>query len=211
VRTQRLQPGQTFDVPLSDAGRVYRCSVNVIERKKIKTILGRVDAVRVEPAIFGDNRVVRSRGTLSIWITDDARRIPVKAQIKVPLGTFDITLKRATYPDAPRRRSPTLALISKTSPLIIAHRGASAVAPENTLAAFARGLEDDAHGFELDVRLARDGVPVVIHDAKLQRTGSRADRVSQMTSAQLGEVDSGSWFNRARPALFRTPLSSTPP
>lgn len=104
VRTQRLQPGQTFDVPLSDAGRVYRCSVNVIERKKIKTIFGRVDAVRIEPAIFGDNRVVRSRGTLSIWITDDARRIPVKAQIKVPLGTFDITLKRATYPDAPRRR-----------------------------------------------------------------------------------------------------------
>src|ERR1044071_4572507 len=102
VRTQRLEPGQTFEVPLTDVSRVYRCSVNVIERKKIKTIFGQVNAVRVEPAIFGDNRVVRSRGTLSIWFTDDARRIPVKAQIKVPLGTFDITLKRATYPDASR-------------------------------------------------------------------------------------------------------------
>jgi glycerophosphoryl diester phosphodiesterase len=53
----------------------------------------------------------------------------------------------------------------------------------------------------LDVRLARDGVPVVIHDATLQRTCSRTERVAQMTSAQLDEVDAGAWFNRARPAL----------
>jgi hypothetical protein len=104
LRTRRLQPGQTFDVPLSDNGRVYRCAVAVVERKKIKSILGKVDAVRVEPAIFGDNRVVRSRGTLSIWITDDDRRIPIKAQLKVPMGTFDIKLKRVTYrqPDVAR-------------------------------------------------------------------------------------------------------------
>src|SRR2546427_1676999 len=49
-------------------------------------------------------------------------------------------------------------------PLIIGHRGASAVAPENTLAAFARAFADGADGIELDVRLARDGVPVVMHD-----------------------------------------------
>jgi len=104
VRTQRLQPGQTFDVPLTDNNQVYRCSVAVVERKKLKTILGRVDTVRVEPAIFGDDRVIRSRGTLSIWVTDDARRIPVKAQLKVPLGTFDITLKRISYGRAETRR-----------------------------------------------------------------------------------------------------------
>jgi len=104
VRTQRLQPGQTFDVPLSDNGRVYRCSVRVIERKKIKSILGRGYALRVEPAIFGDDRVVRSRGTLSIWVTDDARRIPVKAQVKVPAGTFDIKLKRVSYPQSASAR-----------------------------------------------------------------------------------------------------------
>jgi hypothetical protein len=104
LRTQRLQPGQSFDVPLSDIGRVYRCSVAVVERRKIKSALGRVDALRVEPAIFGDNRVVRSRGTLSIWITDDARHIPVKAQLKVPAGTFDIKLKRVRYSETPRSR-----------------------------------------------------------------------------------------------------------
>lgn len=104
VRTQRLQPGQTFDVPLTDNNQVYRCSVAVVERKRIKTILGPVDAVRVEPAIFGDDRVIRSRGTLSIWVTDDARRIPVKAQLKVPIGTFDITLKRVSYGKSGPRR-----------------------------------------------------------------------------------------------------------
>ena len=98
VRTQHLKPGQTFDIPLADNGQVYRCSVKVMERKRIKTVLGRVNAIRVEPAIFGDDRVVRSRGTLSIWVTEDARRLPVKAQIKVPLGTFDINLKRVDYP-----------------------------------------------------------------------------------------------------------------
>lgn len=97
VRTQHLQPGQTFDIPLADNGQVYRCSVKVMERKKMKTVLGRVNVIRVEPAIFGDDRVVRSRGTLSIWVTEDARRLPVKAQIKVPVGTFDINLKRANY------------------------------------------------------------------------------------------------------------------
>lgn len=97
VRTQRLKSGQTFDVPLVDNGRVYRCSVRVMERKRINTIVGRVDTFRVEPAIFGDDRVIRTRGTLSIWVTDDARRLPVRAQVKVPVGTFDVKLKKLNY------------------------------------------------------------------------------------------------------------------
>jgi len=82
-------------------------------------------------------------------------------------------------------------------PLIIAHRGASFVAPENTLAAFARAFDDGADGIELDVWLARDGVPVVIHDATLRRTGRRKGQVSQMSSQELSEADIGSWFNQA--------------
>ncbi len=84
-------------------------------------------------------------------------------------------------------------------PLIIGHRGASAVAPENTLAAFARALDERADGIELDVRLARNGVPVVIHDATLRRTGLREGIVAEMASAELGQIDVGSWFNRANP------------
>jgi len=91
--------------------------------------------------------------------------------------------------------------LNSPRPLIIGHRGASAVAPENTLAAFARALDEGADGVELDVRLARDGVPVVIHDATLRRTGLREGIVAEMTSPELGQIDVGRWFNRANPQL----------
>jgi glycerophosphoryl diester phosphodiesterase len=89
----------------------------------------------------------------------------------------------------------------KTIPRIIAHRGASAVAPENTLAAFAQALTLGADGIELDVRLAHDGVAVVVHDASLRHVTDRKDRVAQLTSEELARIDVGSWFNRRHPDL----------
>src|SRR5262245_8945252 len=86
--------------------------------------------------------------------------------------------------------------VNKKSPLIIGHRGASAAAPENTLTAFAQAVALGADGIELDVRLARDGVPVVIHDASLHHTAGRKTRVAHLTSPELTEIDVGSWFNR---------------
>lgn len=93
--------------------------------------------------------------------------------------------------------------IAKSSPLIIGHRGASALAPENTFAAFARALNEGAVGVELDVRLASDGVPVVIHDATLRRTGLREGVVARTTSRELCQINVGSWFNRSHPQLAR--------
>ncbi|MBX3244402.1 MAG: hypothetical protein KF685_08100 [Acidobacteria bacterium] len=87
---------------------------------------------------------------------------------------------------------------SKRSPLIIAHRGASAVAPENTLAAFRHAIEAGADGIELDVRLASDGVAVVIHDQDLKRTAGFEGRVSSYSSDELSHFDVGSWFRRKR-------------
>ena len=58
-------------------------------------------------------------------------------------------------------------------------------------------------GIELDVRLARDGVPVVIHDASLRRTALRKGLVAEATSSELGITEVGSWFNRAHPQLAR--------
>ena len=84
-------------------------------------------------------------------------------------------------------------------PLIIAHRGASALAPENTLAAFRRAIADGAEGIEFDVRLTKDGVPVVFHDAKLKRIVGCDSRVVELTAAELQRFDAGSWFNRAFP------------
>ena len=73
-------------------------------------------------------------------------------------------------------------------PLIIAHRGASAEAPENTLAAFARALAVGADGLELDVRVTRDGVPVVFHDPSLARLTGRRRSLARLTLAGLRAV-----------------------
>jgi glycerophosphoryl diester phosphodiesterase len=83
----------------------------------------------------------------------------------------------------------------KMRPLIIAHRGASAAAPENTLAAFRKAIDEGAEGVEFDVRLARDGVPVVVHDATLNRTGRMNAAVTDLTSKELSKIDVGSWFD----------------
>jgi glycerophosphoryl diester phosphodiesterase len=81
-------------------------------------------------------------------------------------------------------------------PLIIGHRGASALAPENTIAAFDLALKSGAEGIEFDVRLSREGIPVIIHDETLRRTGLRPDRVSDLTVAEIKQVNVGTWFSR---------------
>jgi glycerophosphoryl diester phosphodiesterase len=82
-------------------------------------------------------------------------------------------------------------------PKIIAHRGASALAPENTLASFRKAIEAGADGIEFDVRLSKDGVPVVIHDSTLLRTAGINKSVAELTAEELSLVDAGSWFNAA--------------
>jgi glycerophosphoryl diester phosphodiesterase len=86
-------------------------------------------------------------------------------------------------------------------PLIIGHRGDSTHAPENTLTALRLAVEKGADGVEFDVQLAEDGVPVVIHDATLDRTGGLSASVAGLSSKQLGEIGVGSWFNRRFPAF----------
>jgi glycerophosphoryl diester phosphodiesterase len=82
-------------------------------------------------------------------------------------------------------------------PLIIGHRGASALAPENTLFAFAKAIEDGAEGLEFDVRLSRDGVPVVIHDETLLRTAGVNALVSDLTADELSRLDAAKLFVRS--------------
>lgn len=79
------------------------------------------------------------------------------------------------------------------TPLILAHRGASAYAPENTLAAFLLARELGADGIELDVQLTRDKVPVIIHDDRVDRTTNVKGPVSDMTIAEIARLDAGSW------------------
>lgn len=83
-------------------------------------------------------------------------------------------------------------------PLIVAHRGASAEAPENTLAAFQKAIDIGADLIELDVHLTADNIPVVIHDNTLSRTTNenRPLFVSDLTLEELKKLDAGSWFNK---------------
>ncbi|HYO92843.1 MAG TPA: DUF3108 domain-containing protein [Pyrinomonadaceae bacterium] len=95
LRTQPLAVGQSFEMLVSDSGQIYRTPVRVTARKRMKTVLGQVWTLRVEPEVFGEGHLLRGKGRMAIWFTDDERHIPVKAQISNELGTLDIKLKRA--------------------------------------------------------------------------------------------------------------------
>jgi glycerophosphoryl diester phosphodiesterase len=82
-------------------------------------------------------------------------------------------------------------------PKIIAHRGAGTLAPENTFAAMRRGLSCGFHAVEFDVRLSRDAIPVVMHDASLGRTVAGHGNVADYTALELGAMDAGAWFDAA--------------
>ena len=81
-----------------------------------------------------------------------------------------------------------------TYPKFLAHRGGGKLAPENTLAALQCGLDHGFHAVEFDVMLARDGVPVVLHDPYLGRTVPGSGNVFDYDAAELVALDAGSWF-----------------
>jgi hypothetical protein len=110
LRTQPLAMGRSLDLLISDSGRVYEVPVRVVEKKRLKTILGRVEALKVDVELFGPDRLLDGEGQLSIWVTNDSRRLPVSARVKTEYGTFDITLRKITQNSAPRE------YLSKTTP-----------------------------------------------------------------------------------------------
>jgi glycerophosphoryl diester phosphodiesterase len=93
--------------------------------------------------------------------------------------------------------------LARDSARVFAHRGGAALRPENTLAAFEHARALGVHGIELDVRLARDGEPVVIHDATLDRTTDASGPVAARTSDELARVDAGARFGGADGFPFR--------
>lgn len=96
-------------------------------------------------------------------------------------------------------------------PMVFAHRGGAALAPENTLAAFDAGLAAGADGIELDVRLSLDGEPVLMHDPTLDRTTDGAGPVDARTAADLARLDAGYRFERDGAFPFRGRGHGVPP
>ena len=89
-----------------------------------------------------------------------------------------------------------LSLLDASAKLVIAHRGNSMHAPEDTMESFRQGLALGADGLEFDVRLSADGVPVVIHDPTLERTTSGTGPVADRTFDELRSLDAGYQFTR---------------
>ena len=82
--------------------------------------------------------------------------------------------------------------------ITIAHRGASAIAPENTLASIHAAIALGVDYVETDVRLTQDGVPILLHDADLNRTGgmSHSLPVHQLSFKEIQKADAGTWFDQ---------------
>lgn len=94
MRRLPLAVGRTFDLKISDSGLVYKIPVRVVAREQQKTAIGRVWCFRVEPEVFGSNRLIDGKGSMVLWITDDARRLPVRAQINHSIGRIEVKLKK---------------------------------------------------------------------------------------------------------------------
>ncbi|MCQ2463027.1 MAG: glycerophosphodiester phosphodiesterase [Clostridia bacterium] len=80
-------------------------------------------------------------------------------------------------------------------PLVIPHRGANVYAPQNTLPAFEKSLEIGVDGFETDVHVTKDGVPVICHNYTVDETSNGKGEISSMTLSELRELDFGAYFS----------------
>ncbi|MDM7924366.1 MAG: DUF3108 domain-containing protein [Pyrinomonadaceae bacterium] len=110
LRTLPLVVGKTFDLSVSDSGLVYTIPVKVAAREQQKTAIGKVWCFRLEPEVFGPNRFIEQEGHMTIWITDDAKRIPVRSVVKSNVGKLDIRLRSAVTIE-PKPSSKTAASV----------------------------------------------------------------------------------------------------
>ena len=84
LRLLPLAVGKSFELSVSDSGLVYKIPVKVTARERQKSVLGNVWCFRVEPDVFGPGRLIERGGSMIVWITDDAKRLPVAIVTKTP-------------------------------------------------------------------------------------------------------------------------------
>ena len=120
-----------------------------------------------------------------------------RRKVPVPMLTLSLNLKRGQAGPrmAPAASVPVLNSMW-TYPKILAHRGGGKLAPENTIAALRCGLEHGYRAVEFDVMLARDNVPVVMHDPYLGRTVPGSGNVFDYDASELQAMNAGAWFGK---------------
>jgi hypothetical protein len=100
ARTQPLKAGESIRFPISDEGETYKLTVNVHPAEEVETPLGRFKAIKLEPLVFGEGRLIRKDGEMFVWVSDDERRVPVAARIKSGFGTLAVQLIEGAKPTA---------------------------------------------------------------------------------------------------------------
>lgn len=95
LRLRPLAVGRKFTIQVSDSGLVYDVPVRVTAKETQKTVIGSLMCFRLEPDVFGPGRLIEQEGSMVLWLTDDARRVPVRAQVNAPIGRIEIKLKSA--------------------------------------------------------------------------------------------------------------------
>jgi len=101
VRTLPLEPGRTYHVDTHSSRKNYPLEVIVHGRERVKVPAGEFDCLVVEPVIIGDG-LFQHEGKLTIWLTDDARKMPVLMKTRVKVGSIDASLKEFAPGQAPR-------------------------------------------------------------------------------------------------------------
>jgi glycerophosphoryl diester phosphodiesterase len=195
-----LRSGSTASNGVEFAERTAANAWNVTDRGAAPSAAGTGRDVRVAIEVRGNRGRWRFEGdevlsTRSIRRSADGR---LGLVVNGSTVSFDDVVVTALEPESlvlPNDRSVV--------PRVVAHRGYSAVNPENTLAAVAAGARSGADWVEIDVATSADGVPYVLHDATVDRTTAGAGALASLQSGYLDGLEAGSWFT---PAFAEQPL-----
>jgi hypothetical protein len=104
IRFLELKTGETLTIPVNDEAQQYRFDTYIGAREKISTSLGKFNAVRVEPQLFGNGRFFGRSGEMILWLTDDERHLPVRLMAKTSSGTVTATLIKVSLQNAQARK-----------------------------------------------------------------------------------------------------------
>jgi hypothetical protein len=92
IRLQKLKEGQMLSFPVSDGEANYQFEILVGKRESLKTECGKVKTVRLEPKLFGPGRYFKRQGEMTMWVSDDNKRTPLRLVAKTPSGTYTAKL-----------------------------------------------------------------------------------------------------------------------
>ncbi|WP_198664260.1 glycerophosphodiester phosphodiesterase [Jiangella endophytica] len=159
------------------------------------------------PHAAGTGRDVRIavevRGSRARWIFDGQEVMRTSALQRSDAGVLGLIVNGSTvsFDDVvvtELEEEPVIRPVGpESTPAVVAHRGYSSVAPENTLAAVESALRSGADYVEVDVASSSDGVPIILHDNTLDRTTDGTGALPSVTSDYIDGLDAGSWFSSA--------------